>query len=174
MPKEFRASYQAGIVGDRLNDGSATIADNMAGLNRLSTGANDLAVGLGDVRVQINDLATNIQGMVDAFSALKFQYSGDNLVKNVEVAAKLVQAVNEPRQPMGITYQAGRDLIGWSARCWPRCTAMWSATSIPRVPKPRPLRESGRCPQCGNDRQDQRPGQGVEGSAENPVADRKP
>ncbi len=113
VPKEFRASYQAGIVGDRLNDGSATIADNMAGLNRLSTGANDLAIGLGDVRVEINDLATNIQGMVDAFSALKFQYSGDNLVKNVEVAAKLVQAVNELGNSMGITYQAGRDLIGW-------------------------------------------------------------
>lgn len=113
VPKEFRASYQAGIVGDRLSDGSATIAENMAGLNRLSTGANDLAVGLGDVRVQIDDLATNIQGMVDAFSALKLQYSGDNLVKNVEVAAKLVQAINELGNSMGITYQAGRDLIGW-------------------------------------------------------------
>jgi RND superfamily putative drug exporter len=113
VPKEFRATYQAGIVGDRLSDGSATIADNMAGLNRLSTGANDLATGLGDVRVQINDLATNMQGMVDAFSALKFQYSGENLVRNVEVAAKLVQAINELGTSMGVTYQAGRDLLGW-------------------------------------------------------------
>ncbi len=113
VPKEFRATYQAGIVGDKLSDGSATITDNMAELNRLSIGANTLATGLGDVRVQINDLSTNIQGMVDAFSALKFQYSGDNLVKNVEVAAKLVQAINELGNSMGITYQAGRDLLGW-------------------------------------------------------------
>lgn len=113
VPKEFRATYQAGIVGDKLSQGSATITGNMAGLNRLSTGANDLAVGLGDVRVDINDLASNIQGMVDAFSALKVEYSGDNLVKNVEVAAKLVQAINELGTSMGITYQAGRDVLGW-------------------------------------------------------------
>lgn len=113
VPKEFRATYQAGIVGDKLSDGSATIADNMEGLNRLSTGANELATGLGDVRVQVNDLATNIEGMVNAFTALKFEYSGDNLVKNVEVAAKLVQAINELGNSMGITYQAGRDLLGW-------------------------------------------------------------
>lgn len=113
VPKEFRATYQAGIVGDRLSDGSATITDNMKDLNRLSTGANELATGLGDVRVQVNDLATNIQAMVDAFSALKFQYSGDNLVQNVEVAAKLVQAINELGTSMGITYQRGRDLLAW-------------------------------------------------------------
>ena len=40
VPKEFRATYQAGIVGDRLSEGSATINDNMDGLNRLSEGAN--------------------------------------------------------------------------------------------------------------------------------------
>ena len=113
VPKEFRATYQAGIVGDRLSDGSATIADNMEGLNRLSAGADTLALGLGDVRVQVNELAANILGMVDAFSALKFQYSGDKLVKNVEIAAKLVQAINELGTSMGVTYQAGRNLIGW-------------------------------------------------------------
>ena len=113
VPKEFRATYQAGIVGDKLNDGSATIGENMEGLNRLSAGANDLAGGLTDVRVEVNDLATNIQGMVEAFSALKFEYSGDSLVKNVELAAKLVQAVNELGTSMGVTYQAGRDLLGW-------------------------------------------------------------
>lgn len=113
VPKEFRATYQAGIVGDRLSDGSATIADNMEGLNRLSAGAGTLALGLGDVRVQVDELATNILGMVDAFSALKFEYSGDTLVKNVEVAAKLVQAINELGTSMGVTYQAGRNLLGW-------------------------------------------------------------
>lgn len=113
VPQEFRATYQAGIVGDRLSDGSATITDNMEGLNRLSVGANDLALGLGDVRVQVSELAANIESMVGAFTALKFEYSGDNLVKNVEVAAKLVQAINELGTSMGITYQAGRNLIGW-------------------------------------------------------------
>lgn len=113
VPKEFRATYQAGIVGDRLNDGSQTILDNMAGLNRLSSGANELAVGLGDVRGQVSELAVSIGGMVDAFSAIKVQYNGDLLVKNVEIAAKLVNAINELGVSMGITFKAGRDLLGW-------------------------------------------------------------
>lgn len=85
----------------------------MDGLNRLSEGANTLALGLGDVRFEVSDLATNIEGMVNAFTALKLAYSGDNLVKNVELAAKLVQAINELGTSMGISYQAGRNLIGW-------------------------------------------------------------
>lgn len=113
VPKEFRATYQAGLVGDRLSDGAATIAKNMSGLNRLSAGADTLATGLVDVRGQVNDLSTNIQGMVDAFAALKSHYSGDQLVKNVEVAAKLVNAINELGNSMGVNYQAGRDLLGW-------------------------------------------------------------
>lgn len=113
VPREFRATYQAGLVGDRLSDGSETIAENMDGLNRLSSGADTLASGLVDVRVEVNALATNIGDMVDAVAALKTHYSGDTLVKNVEVAAKLVNAVNELGNSMGLNYQAGRDLLGW-------------------------------------------------------------
>ncbi len=113
VPREFRATYQAGLVGERLSDGSATISENMDGLNRLSTGANSLATGLVDVRVQVNELATNIAGMVEAFTALRVDYSGDTLVRNVEIAAKLVNAVNELGNSLGVSYQAGRDVLGW-------------------------------------------------------------
>ncbi|MCB0924515.1 MAG: RND family transporter [Mycobacterium sp.] len=113
VPKEFRATFQAGLVGDRLSDGAATIAENMDDLDRLSAGADTLAAGLVDVRVEITDLAANMQGMVDAVAALKMHYSGDTLVKNVEVAANLVNAVNELGNSMGLNYQAGRDLLGW-------------------------------------------------------------
>lgn len=113
VPREFRATYQAGLVGDRLGDGAATINKNMDSLNRLSTGAGTLATGLVDVRTEVNDLATNISGMVDAVGALKSHYSGDTLVKNVEIAAKLVNAINELGNSMGLSYQAGRDVLGW-------------------------------------------------------------
>ena len=113
VPEEFRATYQAGLVGDRLSDGSSAITGNMDDLGRLSDGANTLALGLGDVRGQIGELATSIGGMVDAFSALKFEYSGDKLVKNVEIAAKLVNAINELGNSMGLTYTAARNTLGW-------------------------------------------------------------
>ncbi len=120
VPEEFRATYQAGIVGNRLNEGASMIAGNMGELGRLSSGANELAAGLGEVRGQIGDvrgqigeLATSMSTLVNAFSTLQSQYSGDRLVKNVEVAAKLVQAANELGNSVGITYSAARDMLGW-------------------------------------------------------------
>ena len=120
VPEEFRATYQSGLVGERLSEGSAMIGDNMGDLGQLSNGANTLASGLGAVRGQLGDvsgqiteLANSINGIVNAFAALKAQYSGERLVKNVEVAAKLIQAVNELGNSLGITYSTARDLLGW-------------------------------------------------------------
>ncbi len=50
VPPEFRATYQAGIVGDRLADGSAQIGQRTGDLNRLTDGADTLADSLADVR----------------------------------------------------------------------------------------------------------------------------
>ena len=36
VPQEFRATYQAGIVGDRMAAGSVVISDNAKDLNRLT------------------------------------------------------------------------------------------------------------------------------------------
>lgn len=113
VPKEFRATYQAGLVGDRLSTGAAVIGDNMADLNRLASGADTLATNLGDVRGQVGQVATSIQAMVDAFSSIKGQYGGDTLVKNVEVAAKLVNAVNRLGNEMGVSFTAARDMFAW-------------------------------------------------------------
>src|SRR6267154_5344531 len=54
VPQEFRATYQAGIVGDRMATGSAVIDDSTKDLNRLTYGAGTLAASLSDVRAQIN------------------------------------------------------------------------------------------------------------------------
>lgn len=113
VPKEFRATYQAGLVGDRLGNGSAMIAANMNDLNRLAGGANTLANNLGDVRGQVGQIAGSVQSVVDAFTAIRGQYSGDTLVKNVEVAAKLVNAVNRLGNSMGVSFTAARDMFAW-------------------------------------------------------------
>ena len=113
VPKEFRATYQAGLVGDRLANGAAMIAGNTDDLDRLARGANTLATGLGDVRGQVTQVASSIQQMVDAFGSIKSQYGGDKLVKNVDVAAKLVTAINELGNSMGVSFTAARDMFAW-------------------------------------------------------------
>lgn len=113
VPSEFRASFQAGIVGTRLADGSAMIGKRAEDLNRLAKGSNTLAVNLGDVRGQVGQMATSIQAMIDAFTQIRGQYGGDKLVKNVEVAAKLINAVNKLGNEMGINYTAVKDNFVW-------------------------------------------------------------
>ena len=81
VPQEFRATYQAGLVGDRLADGSAQIDQRTGDLNRLATGANTLADNLGDVRGQVNKIVPSIQSLVNEFSSMRTQYGGDKLVQ---------------------------------------------------------------------------------------------
>jgi len=113
VPPEFRATYQAGIVGSRLADGSAMIGQRTADLDRLANGADTLAKNLGDVRGQVDQIAGSIQSMIDAFTSIRGQYGGDRLVKNVEVAAKLVNSINKLGNSMGVSFTAARDMFAW-------------------------------------------------------------
>jgi putative drug exporter of the RND superfamily len=113
VPQEFRATYQAGIVGDRMAAGSAVIGDNTKDLNRLQNGAGTLASSLGDVRAQINRIAPSMQRMIDALNSARSQFGGDKLVKQVETAAQLVASVNALGNEMGLNFSTVRDMSAW-------------------------------------------------------------
>ncbi|WKG03879.1 RND family transporter [Mycolicibacterium sp. HK-90] len=113
VPAEFRATFQAGIVGTRLADGSSQIDQRSGDLNRLSAGANTLADSLADVRTQINQIAPSIQNLVDTFSSVRSEYGGDKLVHDVEVAAKLVQSINALANAMGVNFAAVKNIFSW-------------------------------------------------------------
>jgi putative drug exporter of the RND superfamily len=113
VPEQFRATYQAGAIGTFLARGSNLINDHTSDLNRLVEGAGTLANNLGDVRGQVSLLATSIQSLIDAFSSMKTQYSGDALVKEVDTAAKLVDQVNALGNSMGLNFSAAKDMFAW-------------------------------------------------------------
>jgi RND superfamily putative drug exporter len=113
VPQEFRATYQAGIVGDRMAAGSAQISGNAGDLNRLANGAGTLAASLGDVRAQINRVAPTMQRLIDAVSSMRSQSGGNKLVKDVETAAKLVQSINALGNAMGVNFSAVKDMFSW-------------------------------------------------------------
>ena len=113
VPPEFRATYQAGIVGDRMAQGSAVISDSTKDLNRLQNGAGTLAASLGDVRAQLNRIAPSMQRLIDAFSSMRSQFGGDQLVKQVETAAQLVQSINALGNAMGVNFSTVRDMFAW-------------------------------------------------------------
>jgi RND superfamily putative drug exporter len=113
VPREFRATFQAGIVGDRLADGSAQIGQRTGDLNKLTAGADTLADSLGDVRAQVDDIAPTLKGLIDTFSSARSEYGGDRLVRDVATAAKLVDSVNKLGLSMGINFRAVRDMFAW-------------------------------------------------------------
>lgn len=113
VPREFRATYQAGIVGDRLATGSNEIGQRGGDLKRLAAGANTLADNLGTVRAQVNQMAPSIQSLLDMLSSTKSKDGGDKLVKDVAATARLVKAANRLGNAMGVNFQTARDMFGW-------------------------------------------------------------
>ncbi len=113
VPAEFRATFQAGIVGDRLAAGSAQIGERSGDLTTLADGATTLADSLGDVRSQVNEIAPSLKGIIDTFSSVRTEYGGDKLVRDVATAAKLVDSVNKLGLSMGINFRAVRDMFAW-------------------------------------------------------------
>jgi len=113
VPEQFRATYQAGAIGTFLAGGSTLINDHTNDLNRLAEGAGTLADNLSDVRGQVGQLATSVQDLENAFASTKNQYSGDTLVNEVDIAAKLVDHVNSLSNAMGWNYSAGKNMFGW-------------------------------------------------------------
>ena len=113
VPPEFRATFQAGLVGDRLTDGANMIGERTGDINRLAKGADTLATNLSDVRGQVTQIAGSLQTTLDAFTAMRSQYGGDKLVQNVEVAAKLIDSVSKLGNTLGLNYTAAKDMFGW-------------------------------------------------------------
>ncbi|BBY74136.1 membrane protein [Mycolicibacterium parafortuitum] len=113
VPAEFRATFQAGIVGDRLAAGSAQIGERSGDLNTLADGATELADSLGDVRAQVNEIAPSLRGLIDTFSSVRTEYGGDKLVRDVATAAKLVDSVNKLGLSMGLNFRAVKDMFAW-------------------------------------------------------------
>ncbi|WP_415822673.1 RND family transporter, partial [Mycobacterium senriense] len=113
VPEQFRATYQAGAIGSLLAGGSKMINDQTNDLNRLTEGAGTLADNLGDVRGQVNQLAASVRELEGAFSSTKNQYSGNALVEEVDIAARLVDHVNSLSNAMGWNFSAAKNMFAW-------------------------------------------------------------
>ncbi|BBY38209.1 putative membrane protein, MmpL family [Mycobacterium mantenii] len=113
VPEQFRATYQAGAIGTLLAGGSTLIKDHTNDLNRLVDGAGTLADNLSNVRGQVVQLAASIGELESAFSSAKNQYTGDALVKQVDIAAQLVDHVNALSNSMGWNFSAAKNMFAW-------------------------------------------------------------
>jgi len=113
VPEQFRATYQAGAIGSFLQGGSELINDHTSDLNRLSEGTDTLAQNLDSVRGQVTQLAASVHELENTFTSTKDQYSGETLVKEVDLAAQLVDHANVISNDMGWNFTGGKNLFSW-------------------------------------------------------------
>ena len=88
--EQARASWQAGQVGGKLDEGSKLIAGHGGELDQLAGGAHLMADKLGDVRTQVNQAVGTAGGLIDALSYLSSAFGGNKTLGELQGAAQLV------------------------------------------------------------------------------------
>ncbi|KAA8967778.1 MAG: MMPL family transporter [Mycobacterium sp.] len=113
VPEQLRATYQAGTIGGRLGGASTVISDDSDDLDRLADGANTLADNLVEVRGQVNQAVYSVRDLVEVLTALQTQFGGEKMIREIDIAAKLVTAVRDFGNAIGVNFAAVRDLFAW-------------------------------------------------------------
>jgi RND superfamily putative drug exporter len=90
---QTKATWQAGLVGGKLDDASKQIAGHDGDLNRLTGGADQLASALGNVRNEVNQSMGNVHALVSALTSIQNQLGGTRTLRDVDNAAKLIASM---------------------------------------------------------------------------------
>jgi putative drug exporter of the RND superfamily len=91
--EQARTSWQAGEVGNKLDEGSKQIVGQTGDLDKLAGGANLMAGKLSDVRTQVNQAVSAVSGLVDALSYLQNVFGGNRALADLDGAEKLVSSM---------------------------------------------------------------------------------
>jgi RND superfamily putative drug exporter len=100
--EQARLAWQAGEVGNKLNDASQQIHQRNEDLSKLTNGADQLANALGQVRDQVGQAMAGTRGLVDALTFLQSHFGGGKTLDEIDVAAKMVAEMHDVGQNLGI------------------------------------------------------------------------
>jgi RND superfamily putative drug exporter len=91
--EQTKATYQAGEVGSKLNEGSQQIVNHDADLKLLTNGADTLADSLGEVRGQVTSAIATVTVLVDALTSVQSEAGGATTLKDIDKTAKLIDGM---------------------------------------------------------------------------------
>jgi len=91
--EQTKATWQAGVVGGKLDDASRQIAERDGDLNKLTGGADQLAGALGDVRNQVSQSMGDIRALVGVLTSLQNRIGGEKELRDIDNAAKIVASM---------------------------------------------------------------------------------
>jgi RND superfamily putative drug exporter len=112
--EQAKATYQAGEVGNKLNEGSQLIETHNQDLNTLTDGANTLADSLGQVRGQVTSAMATVTVLVDALTSVEDQMGGEKTLKDIDNAAKLIAGMRSLGDAIGLNFANLRQSFDWA------------------------------------------------------------
>ncbi len=99
--EQARATWQAGQVGTKLDEGSKLINDRSSDLDKLAGGANLMAGKLGEVRDQVTQAIGSTGGLVDALGFLSNLMGGGKTLGQLEGAEQLINSMRSLGDAIG-------------------------------------------------------------------------
>ena len=91
--EQTKATYQAGEVGSKLNEGSQQITNHDGDLKLLTNGADTLADSLGEVRGQVTSAIATVTVLVDALTSVQGEAGGATPLKDIDKTARLIDGM---------------------------------------------------------------------------------
>jgi len=111
--EQARLAWQAGEVGNKLNDASQQIHQRNEDLDKLTHGADHLADALGQVRDQVGQAMAGTRGLVDALTFVQ-SLGGGKTFDDIDKAAKMVTEMHNLGQSLGVNIADVNDTASWA------------------------------------------------------------
>jgi RND superfamily putative drug exporter len=112
--EQAKATFQAGAVGDKLNEASTQISGRDADLDRLTGGAHQLADALGDVRNGVLDAMTSVSGLTNALVDMQAKYGPNATLADIDQSARLVKSMRAMGDALGVNLTQVDDVYRWA------------------------------------------------------------
>jgi putative drug exporter of the RND superfamily len=110
--EQAKLTYQAGQVGNKLQDASGAITDHIGDLKLLTDGATAMANALSGVRGQVGKAMSSIRSLVDALTVVQNQFGSNTTFKDVVHAANLVSSMRA-LGAIGVSLANAGDAYTW-------------------------------------------------------------
>jgi putative drug exporter of the RND superfamily len=112
--EQAKTTYQAGQVGDQLQQASSQIASRDSDLDRLAGGAHQLADTLGNVRGGVLQAVSSVSGLASALVDMQNRFGGSTTLADMDKAAKLVTSMRTLGDALGLNLTRIGDVYDWA------------------------------------------------------------
>lgn len=112
--EQAKATFQAGAVGDKLNEASTQISSRDADLDRLTGGAHQLADALGGVRDGVLDAMTSVSGLTNALVEMQAKYGPNATIADIDQSARLIKSMRAMGDALGVNLTQVDDVYRWA------------------------------------------------------------